>query len=357
VASDTLNERHALGWFALSAVVVIAWLVHPFATGLLLGALMAFTLEPVYESLARRTRRPFAASITTVIGSALVVLGCVAGFVSLFVTKVVALTNAVREESGPGGAIPVWVDTVSGWLGHLGISRESVTDRLRAAASVVASRAAGIAGQLASDTFAILLSFFFALLTMHLVLSHWKRIVSTLEVVSPLRPEYTRSLLHEFRRVGRTTLSGAVITGIAQGALAAIGFRITGVPEPLFFGVATAIASLVPAVGTLLVWVPVGLYLFAAGHPNQAIMELAWGALVVVGFSDYVIRPRLVGEEGMPTLLTFLALFGGFEVLGLSGLIVGPVVMALAVVILRLYAKEARTRRAERANATLSRSD
>jgi predicted PurR-regulated permease PerM len=78
----------------------------------------------------------------------------------------------------------------------------------------------------------------------------------------------------------------------------------------------------------------------------MAIVELVWGALMVVGFSDYVIRPRLVGGEAMPALLLFIALFGGLEVLGLSGLIVGPVLMSLAVGVLRLYAREEQARRA-----------
>jgi len=112
------------------------------------------------------------------------------------------------------------------------------------------------------------------------------------------------------------------------------------VPEPLFFGIATALASLIPGVGTLLVWVPAGLYLFAIGHPAKAIIELVWGALLVVGLSDYLIRPRLVGDEAMPALMVFIALFGGLKALGLPGLIVGPVVMALAVAVLRLYAGE-----------------
>jgi predicted PurR-regulated permease PerM len=68
--------------------------------------------------------------------------------------------------------------------------------------------------------------------------------------------------------------------------------------------------------------------------------------LIVVGFSDYVIRPRWVGGEAMPTVLVFIALFGGLEVFGLSGLIVGPVIMALAVAVLWLYAREERATRA-----------
>jgi predicted PurR-regulated permease PerM len=341
-----VNERRALGWVAVGAVVAIVWLALPFATALLLGALTAFTLEPVYEMLVRRTGRPFVASLTTVMASAVVLVGALASFVSLFVTRAVGLANTVREELRPGGALTAWVDAVTGWLGRFGVSTASVTARLEAGAGEIASRSAGLAGSLASGTFIALLGLFFALLTMHVVLRHWPRMVSALVAVSPLRPEYTRALLGEFRRVGRMTLSGTVLTGLAQGVLATIGFWMTGVPQAVFFGVATALASLVPAVGTLLVWVPAGLYLFASGHPAKAIIELAWGSLIVVGFSDYVIRPRLIGDDAMPPLLVFIALFGGLEVLGLSGLIVGPVVMSLAVGVLRLYAREEKARRA-----------
>ncbi|HEY4908578.1 MAG TPA: AI-2E family transporter [Methylomirabilota bacterium] len=341
-----MNEQRALGWVAVGAVVAIGWLALPFATALLLGALMAFTLEPVYEMLVRRTGRPFVASLMTVMTSAIVIVGALAGFVSLFVTRAVGLANTVREELRPGGALTVWVDAVTGWLGRFGVSTASVTARLEAGAGEIASRSAGMAGSLASGTFTALLGLFFALLAMHVVLRHWPRMVSALVAVSPLRPEYTLALLGEFRRVGRMTLSGTVLTGLAQGVLAAIGFWMTGVPQAVFFGIATALASLVPAVGTLMVWVPAGLYLFAIGHPAMAIIELVWGALIVVGFSDYVIRPRLVGDEAMPALLLFIALFGGLEVLGLSGLIVGPVLMSLAVGVLRLYAREEKARRA-----------
>ena len=335
------RERRALGWFAAAAVVAIAWLAQPLATGLILGALMGFTLEPVYRALATRTGRPFLASLSTVIAAAVAIVGAVAGFLSLFVRRAVDLANAAREGFAPDGAMNGWMDTATRWLGRFGLSTEALADRLRDAAAEIASRSAAVAGTLAITTFSSLLNLFFALLMMHLVLRHWPRMSAAIETVSPLRPDYTRTLLAEFRRVGRTTLSGTVATGLAQGTLAALGFWITGVPQALFFGIATAIASLVPAVGTLLVWVPAGLYLFAIDRPGMAVAELVWGALVVVGFSDYVIRPRLVGDEAMPALLTFLALFGGIEVLGLRGLIIGPVVMALAVAVLRLYAREA----------------
>jgi predicted PurR-regulated permease PerM len=162
----------------------------------------------------------------------------------------------------------------------------------------------------------------------------------------PLRPDYTRRLFDEFRRVGRTTLLGTIVTGLAQGLFATVGYALCGVPKPLFFGAATAVASLVPAVGTMLVWVPVGIVRILTGHAVSGIFELVWGAVFIAAISDYVVRPRLVGGDSeTPSLVTFTALFGGVEVFGLEGLIVGPVLMALAIAVLRLYVAEAAARR------------
>ena len=159
--------------------------------------------------------------------------------------------------------------------------------------------------------------------------------------------DLTRALFDEFRRVGRTVLLGTVLTGLAQGLLATIGYFITRVPEAPLLGALTTVASLLPGVGTLLVWVPAGIYLLLSGHVGLGIAELVYGAAVVVGVSDYIIRPRLVGGHGeAPALLTFVALFGGLEVFGLIGLILGPVITSLAVALLRIYEKEATIRRA-----------
>jgi predicted PurR-regulated permease PerM len=342
-----VTARRALGWLALGAVMIIGWLALPFGNGLMLGTLMAFTLEPVYARLARATDRPVAASLITIVTSTLIIVGALGAFVTQFVGRIVSVANTARTQLHAGGELNTWVDWGTGWLGRFGISTASVTSRLEAGAGEIASSSAAMAASLASGAFAALLDLFFMVLTMHVVLRYWPRMVSAIVVVSPLDPKHTRRLLDEFRRVGRMTVSGTVLTGLAQGLLATIGFWITGVPQPIFFGIATALASLIPAVGTMLVWIPAGLYLFASGHPAKAIIELAWGALFIVGLSDYLIRPRLVGDAAMPALLMFIALFGGLKVFGLSGLIVGPVVMALAVTVLRLYSVEHQHKRAE----------
>jgi len=113
------------------------------------------------------------------------------------------------------------------------------------------------------------------------------------------------------------------------------------VPEPVLLGALTAMCSVVPVVGTMLVWVPLGVGLIVSGHLGAGIFQLVWGALVVGILSDYVIRPKLVGGHGhVPTLLTFISLFGGVEVFGLLGLIVGPVIASVALALLRTYDRE-----------------
>ena len=336
-----MTERQALGWLAVAALAAILWLALPFASALLLGVLMAFTVDPLYQWLARRMGTPVLASLTTVLASAVVLAGASAAFVSLFVTRVVEFAVEVREQLHTGGPLRHWVDTAGGWLAHLGISTSSVTSRLEAGAGEIAKHFADLARVFATGTFGVLLGLFFALLAMHLVLVNWPRMVAAVVKVAPLRPEHCRALLGEFRRVGRVTVFGTVMTGLAQGLLATIGFWISGVPSPIFFGIATALASLIPAVGTMLVWIPAGLYLFAIGQPGHAILDLVWGALVIIGLSDYVIRPRLVGDEESVALLMFVALFGGVEAFGLSGLILGPVLMSVAVAALRLFAMDA----------------
>ncbi len=341
----TLKERRALGWSALAAVAVIVWIVMPVGVGIFLGTLMGFATQPLYERFKARLR-PALAALFTVIVVTVAIIGTVGGLAYLFITKGVSLTRDLLAALGPGGGASGFVDKVTASAAALGFSSKVITAKVREGAAGAAERAAGIAELFASATASSLLGLFFAMLTMYFVFRQWPIISARAQSVLPLRPEYTRSLFDEFRRVGRATLLGTIVTGLAQGFLATIGYAMAGIPEPIFFGAMTAVASLIPAIGTLLVWVPAGVVLIVMGEAGRGILVLAWSALVVVGVSDYVIRPKLVGGEGeTPAIVTFAALFGGVEVWGLKGLVMGPVLMLLAVAVLRIYVREEDARR------------
>jgi predicted PurR-regulated permease PerM len=345
-AEAARGERRALGWAAIAAVGVIVWLVAPVGVGVLLGTLLAFALQPVFERLEPRLGKSWA-SLSLVFATLLALGGALTGLAWMFVSDGTALTNEWIESLGPGGPGHAIVTMVGGFTKRLGLPPDELADRARGLAETAASSATTAAAVIVGTTASSALALVFAMLSMHFILRNWRAVALGAQEAFPLRPDYTATLFAEFRRVGRSTLLGTLGTGVAQGLLATLGFWMTGIPKPFLFGAAAAIASLVPAVGAALVWLPAGLVLILAGHPARGALELVWGTVMVGIVSDYVIRPRLVGGGGhLPSLVTFAALLGGAEVFGLKGLIVGPVLMSLAIAILRLYATEARKRRA-----------
>lgn len=338
------EQRAALRWAAVLAIVAIAWLVMPIGIGILLGTFLAFMVEHSHEHLKAWLGARWAA-IATVAGASVVLAVTLGGVGALFVSKGTTLARMLVDAFRPGAAGEHALIALARLTERIGISRDDLTDRAQVLVKDIGDRTADIAGTIASTTGTSILGLLFAMLAMFYVLRNWDAITERAQETFPLRPEYTRALFEEFRAVGKTTLLGAIGTSIAQGVFATIGYFISGVPEPLFFGAATAVASFVPAVGVLLVIVPVTAGLFLVDHPGYATLELVFSLVFVVGICDYVIRPRLVqGETKVPALVTFASLFGGVEAFGLKGLILGPVLMSLALAVLRLYGAEARGR-------------
>src|SRR4051794_9016342 len=110
-----MKQHRALALLAVAAIVTIIWLAREFATGILLGALLAFTLEPLYRKLIQTFKRDFIAAFAVVLSTAVIIVGAIAGFATLFVTRAAQVANAAREALKPGGPLHTWVDAVAGW--------------------------------------------------------------------------------------------------------------------------------------------------------------------------------------------------------------------------------------------------
>jgi predicted PurR-regulated permease PerM len=335
------RQARALDFLALVAFIALVRLASPVGVGLFLGALLGFTLLPLYERLRTRGWGAGAAALTCTLGAMGVVSVACVGLAVLFVTRGVELAASLPSLLAPGGALREFADRLVRSAAPLHLDPNELSSRLEQEAISFGSRAAGIAGQIAGTTFGGLLTVFFMTVTAYSVLRHWTQLVRRLELTLPLDQRHTHALLDQFRKVGREVLLGTLVTGLAQGILAAVGYWLTGIPDPVFFGAATAVASLVPAVGTLLVWIPLGIYRIATGHVVAGLISLIYSALVVGVATDYFLRPRLVGgDKNVPLLLTFVSLFGGVEVFGLVGLVLGPVIVTLSLAVLKTYQVE-----------------
>src|SRR6266571_2215558 len=156
----------------------------------------------------------------------------------------------------------------------------------------------------------------------------------------PLSRDQAMRLLAGIRDSVIANLYGILAVGLAQGLLTGAALAILRVPSALLLGLATAICSLIPIVGTMLVWLPAAIYLMAAGHLWRGIVLILWGALVV-GTVDNIIRPLVIGSkvEFHPLLLLF-ALLGGLQVFGFIGIFIGPVVISVIAALINMLREE-----------------
>jgi predicted PurR-regulated permease PerM len=336
------RRRIALAVALLVSFLAAAWIAAPLWVGLILGTVMAFTAQPLHWVLEKRLRgrRSLASGIATVLGGLVMLGGGVVGFVVVLKESLAVLALLQRRLAG-GSLGDLLGERAARLLGAVGVDRASASQRVQAELGQLSSYAAESVGAVLQATTGAVLTLVIALWTTYYVLLEWPRIGTKLERLLPLDPRDTRALVLEFRDVARGAFVATLASAVFQGLMAWVGFTVARVPQALTWSVLLGILSFVPMLGTALVWVPVGIYLIDAGHPGWGAFVLVWGALVIMAMTDYVIRPRLVGGRGQGhPLLTLVSLIGGISVLGLPGLVVGPVIMSLFVAIVRIHERD-----------------
>jgi predicted PurR-regulated permease PerM len=326
------------------ATILLALVIMPVVTELLLAAVFAGALWPVRQWLMRhlRGRRGLAAGVLTFSVVALL-LGPVAG-IATFVIRDGA--DGVRFVSQAAHS-----DDVTALVGHLPASASSVVnnaldhlprdlDEAMQHAGNTNGPAASTVGKavVATGTFA-----FHAVLmviAMFFLLVRGDELVRWLDNVSPLRPGQTLELLTTFRRVSFAVIASAGVTAAVQALAAMAGFLIAGVPNPLFFALVTFFFAFVPAIGAAVVCLVAALLLLVTGHPYMAGFLAAWG-LVVVGLVDNLVKPLLI-RRGLEIhgAIVFFSLIGGLATFGAIGLLVGPLLVALFLALLRQYHRD-----------------
>jgi predicted PurR-regulated permease PerM len=134
-------------------------------------------------------------------------------------------------------------------------------------------------------------------------------------------------------------LYGGLAVAAAQGTLTGLAFGFLGLSAPILWALVAALASLVPVVGSALVWGPAAILLFLSGHWIKGVILLAWGAAIVAQV-DAVVRPYVIGAHvKVHTLMVFFSLLGGVEAFGIVGIFIGPVVLSVSMAVLDMLRK------------------
>jgi predicted PurR-regulated permease PerM len=192
--------------------------------------------------------------------------------------------------------------------------------------------AKGVAGTLFDLIIVLFVSFF--------LLIDGEKFLHEIKIFSPLEVTHHDRILLQLEKTVKATLKGSIIVALTQGLLGGIGFWIFGVPSSAFWGVCMVFSSVIPLIGTSIIWIPAALYLAFTSSYWMALGLVLWGTLIISG-ADNVLRPLLLkGEANLHPLLTFLSVLGGLIYFGFLGFILGPVVLSFLMTLFDIYKRE-----------------
>ena len=200
---------------------------------------------------------------------------------------------------------------------------------------LVLSKGAVFLGNVAT----IVSRFFIMIFIVFFLVRDGEAMVSRARYFSPLRKDQEDRILDGVRAVARSVLLGTGVTAICQGLVGGIGLSLVGIPG-LFWGTVMGFSSLIPIVGTALVWIPAAGYLVLLGKTTSALFLALW-CIILVGSIDNFLRPFLMrGEGGLSPFYIFLAIVGGVQYFGLLGILYGPLILSFATIMLYIYGVE-----------------
>jgi predicted PurR-regulated permease PerM len=236
-------------------------------------------------------------------------------------------------------ALPAFYERLDGLLAEFGTDAAGLAKQAGPAVyRLVPNLAADVFGAVLN----LLFGLFVMLATQFVVYCEAPRLRALAGDLIPLAEADTAKILGTHHKTTLGAVVGGLVCAILQGLLIGVGLAIVGVRAPAVWGFLAALLSFAPVVGTALLWVPISVFLLLTGSPGSGWFLLAWGA-VVGGGSDNLLRPwllRRTGVKGVHPLLLFFAVLSGIGLFGMSGVVFGPLLVALLTTALRIYREQ-----------------
>ncbi|MCK5095999.1 MAG: AI-2E family transporter [Candidatus Pacebacteria bacterium] len=334
---NVLESIFFLGLLAVSGGVLFM-IFKPYIAAMFIAAIFASIFYPLYMFLLRyfKGKKDISAFLTVMVVLVVILLPLlIMGTVLFQETKDIAV--GLQKGDGTINFVETKLEAVELYLNDLAPDANINID-LRSVVQTTALWVTDHLGTLFSGVAKGTLNLFLMIIALFFFLRDGKKIHGTLVRWSPLRDKCDENIMNKVVAAVDSVVKGSLLIAALQGFLLGVGFAIFGVSSPVLWGFVGIFASLIPSVGTALVWVPGVLYLFFAQDATVMAIGLAvWGVLIV-GLADNFLRPILI-ERGVKThpLLIFLSIFGGISLFGPIGLLVGPIVLSFVFALVDVY--------------------
>jgi predicted PurR-regulated permease PerM len=347
---DAARRRITLAFLALAAATALYicyFIAKPFVEPILFAAVLAIVFYPLHDRILRRIRGPNLAALLSTLAVIMAVTVPVLGLGGALIREVRSAYSSLSAKSAEGGG---WEPYVAQKLEkpkevvgrYIDLSSFDPVADIRSRLEQISSWMVHSAGQVVRN----LGTFFFdagvSFFTLFFLFREGRRIRVTAAAALPLDAPRVEEL---FNRISETIVAnvyGVLAVAIVQGLLLGAALWALGIRSPVLWGMITAVCSLLPVVGTALVWLPTALILLATGHWVKCLILLAWGG-GVVSLVDHALRIYVIGGRvKMNTLFVFFALVGGIKAFGILGIFLGPLVLSITFALLGMLREETR---------------
>ncbi len=347
---DGLNTTTVLLTGLTAVFVYLCYLLfRPYAGPILFALVLAILFHPLHRYSLKLVHNRNAAALISMF-LAVVLAGAPLFYLAVVTRHELAdLYRLLALRSADAGGVTAYLIQVlqrgAAWSAnhfpfpHIDV-REVVIRRIEVASASLVSIGAG----LLRDVLSFVANAIVACFVLFFLFRDGEMLLERLSSTLPLGPGRFDELK---RRISVTVVAnfyGGIAVGAAQGGLTALAFWALGIDSPVLWGLVTAVFSLLPVVGSAVVWVPAALVLIFTGHFVKGLILLAFGT-TVIGVADNIVRPWVVSETvRLHTVYVFFALLGGLQVFGVMGLFLGPVILSVTVALAGMLQDELRTR-------------
>jgi predicted PurR-regulated permease PerM len=331
---DTKVPEFARLALTIGAIVLSLYLTAPFLSSLTWALVLAVVFARPHFVIERALKRPSLAAGISVLIVALIVVAPLLLVFDRLVREAVAGVNFVQEQLAAGqwrsfvDAHP-WLQRIYTWIDE----QIDLSAALRNAASWLTNASASVIRGSAGQIINLLLSFYL----LFFFFRDRQVALETLKRLSPFSGVESMRLMVRVKDTIHATIYGTLVVAALQGALGGVMFWWLGFPSPALWGLIMGLLSIVPVLGSFIVWIPATIFLAITGRWGEALLLAAWGALVI-GTADNLIRPLLMGESlRLHTVPTFIAMIGGIQLFGASGIVLGPIAFTTTVLLLEFW--------------------
>ncbi len=349
---ETLNISHYCLFVLMALFLFFCFkMMRGYLDAVIIATLLAFITNPIYERIKTQCgdRGNLAAFIACILLTLVIVIPFFLTMSAVLKQGIHSFTaiNAwikagnleqIRELPWISTGLP-FVERHLAWIDFKGLDLQSIVIKVT---SYSGELLVDQGGNLVKNITAVTGKFMLMVFIFFFVVQDQKKITQYIFHLLPLSASHETVIVKKIKTIGKSAILGTVVTAAAQGFAGGLAFTICGLPG-FFWGVVMAFTSLVPLVGTALIWVPAAGYLVLSGAVKSGIFMIVW-SVVVVGCIDNFVRPLFMkGSAEMGTLIIFFSVLGGINYFGLTGLLYGPLVFGITMVLMVIYDLEFRS--------------